>query len=202
VEENTKISSAALIVRLLGAAVHFQALRLKPLLNAKANFDPNQPRVPRGYRHGGRWAKPGQNWGPQSEGDEPDGDPEHIPIDRDGHPKVPQQRPVTLRRRRSVLRAVIRYLLDSRLAPNQLRNIIRKAEWFAEQYGQAVESFFDEPRSLEELQARALRRRPGYDIHHIVEQTSARQDGYPEKMIEALENRVSVPRIAHWRINA
>jgi hypothetical protein len=45
-----------------------------------------------------------------------------------------------------------------------------------------------------------LRSRRGYDIHHPVEQTPARDDGYPESMVDGPNNRVSVPRLRHWQI--
>jgi hypothetical protein len=41
----------------------------------------------------------------------------------------------------------------------------------------------------------------GYDIYHIVEQTSAAQDGYPRHMIDAPENLVRIPRLKHREIN-
>jgi hypothetical protein len=41
----------------------------------------------------------------------------------------------------------------------------------------------------------------GYDIHHIVEQTHAAQDGYPRTMIDRDDNLVRIPRLRHWEIN-
>jgi len=58
------------------------------------------------------------------------------------------------------------------------------------------------PKALEELQANAKVTRPGYDVHHIVEQTSAEIDGYPKRKIDDPENLASVPRMKHWEINA
>jgi hypothetical protein len=55
---------------------------------------------------------------------------------------------------------------------------------------------------LEELQEGALNPKPGYDVHHILEQGPARTEGFPEDMIEAPENRILIPRFQHWRINA
>ena len=37
----------------------------------------------------------------------------------------------------------------------------------------------DDPKTLEELQRDANSPKKGYHIHHIVEQTPARQDGFP-----------------------
>jgi hypothetical protein len=47
-----------------------------------------------------------------------------------------------------------------------------------------------------------LNTKPGYDVHHIVEQGSAKDDGYSGELIEGRENLVLIPRFQHWRINA
>jgi hypothetical protein len=44
--------------------------------------------------------------------------------------------------------------------------------------------------------------RGGYNIHHIVEQTSARQDGHSEAKINAAENLVRIPTLIHREITA
>jgi hypothetical protein len=41
----------------------------------------------------------------------------------------------------------------------------------------------------------------GYDIHHIVEKASAKEDGYPVSQIDGPENLVRIPRMKHWEIN-
>ncbi len=42
----------------------------------------------------------------------------------------------------------------------------------------------------------------GYQVHHIVEQTPARADGFPEEQIEAPENKVLIPTLKHRDIGA
>ena len=42
----------------------------------------------------------------------------------------------------------------------------------------------------------------GYDVHHIVEQTPAKKDKFPDSMIQAPENLVQIPRFKHWEINS
>lgn len=59
----------------------------------------------------------------------------------------------------------------------------------------------DSPKSLDELREAALEPEKGYDVHHIVEQTSAEQDGFPWSQIDSLENRVRIPTLKHWQIN-
>ncbi len=65
-----------------------------------------------------------------------------------------------------------------------------------------INSYLDAPKALEQLQQDASIAKSGYDRHHIVEQSSAAEDGYPQRMIEAPENLVRIPRMKHWQINA
>ena len=58
------------------------------------------------------------------------------------------------------------------------------------------------PKSLEELQQAVLSPRPGYDLHHIVEQTPAEQDGFSRSLIDSPDNLVLVPTLKHWLITA
>jgi len=48
---------------------------------------------------------------------------------------------------------------------------------------------------LEELARAVSDPKPGYDIHHIVEKTSAEQDGFPGSMIHGPENLVRDPKV-------
>ena len=65
-----------------------------------------------------------------------------------------------------------------------------------------IEAYRDPPKSLEELQRGAYSPAPGYDIHHIVEQTPAADDGFSESTIDAPENLVRISRMKHWEITA
>jgi hypothetical protein len=58
-------TTTALVARLAGAAVTFRAAALQALLR-KANFNPNQPRVPRGNPDGGQWTRVGAPEGDDS----------------------------------------------------------------------------------------------------------------------------------------
>jgi hypothetical protein len=58
------------------------------------------------------------------------------------------------------------------------------------------------PKTLEELQQAVSTPKRGYDIHHIVEQTRAEQDGFARSQIDAPENLVRIPTYKHWDINA
>lgn len=64
-----------------------------------------------------------------------------------------------------------------------------------------IKSYFDGPKTLEELQAAAKNPQTGYEIHHIVEQTPAEKDGYPRSQIDADDNLVRIPTLKHWELN-
>jgi hypothetical protein len=40
----------------------------------------------------------------------------------------------------------------------------------------------------------------GCDVHHIVEQTPARDHKIPDALIDGPDNLVSIPRLKHWEI--
>jgi hypothetical protein len=61
-----------------------------------------------------------------------------------------------------------------------------------------IHSYFDPPKTLEDLQHNVGR---GYDGHHIVERWS-KNDGIPEEWIEPSENIVRIPKLKHWEINS
>jgi hypothetical protein len=60
--------------------------------------------------------------------------------------------------------------------------------------------YFDEPKPLAELIHLVSRPRKGYDIHHIVEQTPARKDGFPQDIIQNQMNKVRIPTFQHHEI--
>jgi hypothetical protein len=65
-----------------------------------------------------------------------------------------------------------------------------------------IRAYFESPQTLEALQAAASKPAKGYEIHHIVEQTPAKQDGFPRSLIDSRENLVRIPALNHWEINA
>jgi hypothetical protein len=66
-------------------------------------------------------------------------------------------------------------------------------------YASGMQSYNDPPRSLGELQSATPA--PGYDIHHIVEQSQAESEGYSREAIDSPDNLVVIPRMKHWEIN-
>jgi hypothetical protein len=108
---------------------------------------------------------------------------------------IPRQRPATAQERNDVAREIARWLVKHR------GHIVEGVSWLLE-YEPSIEAYLDPPRTLEELQRAVATPKKGYDIHHIVERTSAEQDGFPPSVIDGAENLVRIPRFKHWEISA
>jgi hypothetical protein len=80
-------------------------------------------------------------------------------------------------------------------------DVVEGTSWLFE-LEPSIEAYLDPPKSLEELRQAVSDPKKGYDIHHIVEKTSAEQDGFPTSMIHGPENLVRIPRFKHWEINS
>lgn len=80
--------------------------------------------------------------------------------------------------------------------------IAHTAKWLSDYANDRIVAYLEPPRTLKELQLAANVPKPGYDIHHVVEQTPARQDGFLESEINGPENRVRIPTYRHWEITA
>jgi hypothetical protein len=166
----------------------------------KANFNPGQLRIPRGRPGGGRWTR---DFG----GSAGLSDPAVVilasfspPEPPDDPPPLPDIPPGNPRRRTEIMMDVAYWLKRNAARVSLPLRVISVGHWLYERLP-TIESFLDEPRTLEDLIDRAKQPRPGYDRHHIVEQTGARLDRFPDSMIEAPENIVLVPRMRHWQIN-
>jgi hypothetical protein len=110
-------------------------------------------------------------------------------------PIIPIERPPTAKERNDFAREIARWFVNNR------SHVIEGAAWLTE-LEPTVRSYLDPPRTLEELARAVSDPKPGYDIHHIVEKTSAEQDGFPRSMIHGPENLVRIPRFKHWEINS
>jgi hypothetical protein len=107
---------------------------------------------------------------------------------------VPQERPATAQERNAIIKE------GAKVPSTELRRVFEYAPWLYAHEAE-IRAYQDPPKTLEELQQDANERRPGYDIHHLVEQTPAAQEGYPKSMIDAPENLVRIPRLKHWELN-
>jgi hypothetical protein len=153
--------------------------RLEAVLR-KANFNPNQPRVPAGNSDGGQWTGSGSS--------------------DDSPPHIPARAPSSGTARNKIIKTTVRFLVRAALIDTpgvgEVMLAIDAAEWAAPY----VRSYFDNPKSLEELQQAASSPKTGYEIHHIAEQDAAEKDGFPRSLIDSSENVVRIPTLKHWEI--
>jgi hypothetical protein len=160
-------------------------------------YRPDQARVPAGSSEGGRWTAEGARTR-TVEGLPP---AKRLRPILAGLPMIPRKRPPTSPERTAIAKAVAIALVEAGANASGLIEKVKQASWLYHAWPTIV-SYMDAPKSLGELQQNALTARPGYDRHHVVEQTAAAQIGYPRRMIDAPENIVSIPRMKHWEINA
>ena len=121
-------------------------------------------------------------------------------------PKIPLQEPDTAQLRNAVIKQAAKWLLKATLRDalgpiGVFINVLEAADWIRRSYPY-IQTYLDPPKSLEDLQQAVSTPQKGYDIHHIVEQTSAEQDGFPRDLIDAPENLVRIPTLKHWEITA
>jgi hypothetical protein len=144
-------------------------------------------------------ADPGVD-GVQLAGDIPEGVGKDQGVPSGDAPEIPQERPNTSSQRTGYLRAAANWLArNSGLAGDIYVGAMNNVEWLKD-YHDLVQAARDEPKTFEELQQGVGQRRPGYDDHHIVEQTSAERSGFTQSQIDDPENVVKIPRITHYQI--
>jgi hypothetical protein len=192
----------------------------------KANFDPDEPRIPKGEPGAGQWtyedgyAKPRARGGNTDEAnlipasDSGDGPPP--PGDEgDRPPAIPSEPPDTAQKRNSIVRHAAQWLAAaaaagaSDTADFRIRAFLYLLEataWIVA-YLPEIESYLDDPKTLDELQHAVADRQPGYQLHHIVETqyNSSREDSNARRFadrLEARENRVLIPTWKHVEISS
>jgi hypothetical protein len=192
------------------AAMRFQLAMRKHAIELKAGFDPDQPRDELGQWTDAGGGDADDDEAPNSEaigaGDVDATDlsdarrrpPNLPPIDTLSN--IPGAQPKTQQERNYIAQEVAR---NARLASEYLSEIATSAShWLNEKYWE-IKSFQDAPKSLGELHDGVFQAdKRGYDVHHIVEQTQARNDGHPDKIIDRADNLVLIPRYRHWEINS
>jgi hypothetical protein len=185
-----RISATGYRLRALTFALRANALRAAIL---KAGYRPDQPRVPAGNPDGGQWTEDPLYGGADEATDLPLILISDLP---DLPPEIPDEPPLTTRERNQIAVRVANFLYVA--AP-----VIREfevASWVYDYARDRIVAFLEPPKTLEELYAQGPEPKPGYDLHHIVEQSSAREDGFPEEMINSPDNIVLVPTYRHWQI--
>ncbi len=186
----------------------------------KAGFNPNEPRVPAGNPDGGEWtseggsgtsndspvlsdATPDNNWKPgaQYAANDPPGIGQGPPLEEP--PKIPPKLPETKQAINNFLKAAAYWLADALLLDEPAGALylvgLRATEWLVDNYLPYIIAYFDKPKSLAELQ-QDFSSLLGYNIHHIVEWKSAKDDGFPESMYDAPDNLARIPTLTHWLI--
>lgn len=172
-------------LKLMRDALRFDRALRDHWFALKYGYNPNQPRVPRGQREGGQWVDDGGSSGRiVLAGDIPTNDT----------PEVPKERPPTTRARNLAVRQLAR-----RLGP-YISVFVDAGSWIYDHKAE-ITSYFDSPKSLDELLNAAKDPQAGYDIHHIVERNSAATDGSEAGLINAPENKAAIPRWKHWELN-
>ena len=170
----------------------------------KANFNPNQPRVPAGNPDGGQWTS--------ESGEEPGSTILAVGPPGIGHnqgpplepPEIPRQRPATAQEVNAFLKAAAQWIAKAGRASVAVSAFVAAYEalsWL-DTDRPYIEAYQDPPKTLEELHLAVSDPKRGYDTHHIVEQTPARDAEFPEEWIESAENKVRIPTLKHWEVNA
>lgn len=195
------------------AALRFQFALRRHAIALKAGFDPDQPRDELG-----QWTDAGGN---ASVDDSDAADSEALDSDLGdldstdfsdvrrrppGLPpietlsNIPAAQPKTQQERNYVAQEVAR---NARLATEYLSEVATSAKhWLNEKYWE-IKSFQDAPKSLGELHDGVFQAdKRGYDVHHIVERVQARNDSYPDRLVDRADNLVLIPRYRHWQINS
>jgi hypothetical protein len=155
--------------------------------------------VPAGNPDGGQWSDGGGGSGSgrvQVAQNEPPG---HLT-------DIPRERPALAKLRNAFVKLVARHVSSFLLLNEELRgsvghvlNLFEVASWVHE-FVPYIAAYADPAKTLEELQQAVATPAKGYDIHHIVEQTSAEQDGFPRSVIDSRENLVRIPTLKHWQV--
>jgi hypothetical protein len=212
---NYEISLRRLSYHAAALDVLLAGRRIQRLLR-KANFHPDEPRVPAGNPDGGQWTTVGGGSYRLPSGARVTriGDRPHLFRLRPGmldegddlpgfedYPDIPIVRPHDASDRHSIVRRIPMAPFVGRPAgtlPRKLEEIGAPA-WLREYYPH-IDAYTQGPKSLSEQQAGARSSRPGYDIHHIVEKTPALEEGFPKSLVNGPDNLVSIPRFKHWEI--
>ncbi len=123
-------------------------------------------------------------------------------------PEIPKDEPPP-HERVNIVKAIAQWLAAATAAGaydliDRLTSNLQTAYWIAQEgtkYLAEIRAYQDPPMTLDEL-AYGPADRTGYQLHHIVEQTPAEQDGFPRSQIDGDENLVYVPTLKHREISA
>jgi hypothetical protein len=193
----------------------------------KANFNPDQPRVPAGEPAGGEWiGEPGD--ANQGDGDRQPvtgssggGAGHQLPVGAGGDGPasngppmeyrlpIPAERLATAKDRYAVVRRTAEWLrraaaFGALAAPEPRVKAallaIEGTAWLVEYLPEIRSYYLNGPKSLTELQDAVDDPQPGYEIHHIVEgqYRSSNPDRNSVRFADRIESRENLVRIPKW----
>jgi hypothetical protein len=120
------------------------------------------------------------------------------PWPSNGPPEIPENRPPTSTERTRLAKIAAAFVRGS---IGRFAVLAAGAYWLYSERANIL-SYSDPPKTFEELRdAVSSKSQEGYEDHHVAEQKSARQDGFPESQINDSENVVRIPTYKHREIN-
>lgn len=115
-------------------------------------------------------------------------------------PQIPNERPDKSSQRMAVLRSISKFLAsNSGTMIDVFIGVMNEIDWL-QSYQDMIHANRDPPKTLRQLQSQVGKGRPGYDDHHIIEQTAAEKWGISRSQIDDPTNLVSIPRLKHYQI--
>jgi hypothetical protein len=182
----------------------------------KAGFNPDEPRVAAGNADGGQWTREGGNgavisdatpdntWKPGSQyaANNPPGVGHNQGPPLEEPPPIPPRPPAIPKDLNTFIKAAAHWLAAAGkgVAARYLK-ILQAVYWVTTLALPYIRAYLSPPKTLIELKQDAPNPQVGYDIHHIVEQTPARKEGFSDDVIDGPDNLVRVPTLKHWQIN-
>jgi hypothetical protein len=120
-------------------------------------------------------------------------------------PVIPPKPPATKQVINNFLKAAAYWLIDAEAAAAtavaaEFLAVLLTISWLAK-YLPNIYTYLFPPKTLAELQQDALTPKFGYNIHHVVEQKSAKDYGFPDDKIDGPDNLVRIPTLRHWQIS-
>ncbi len=190
------LSARALACHIAGERIMAAFARLQAFAD-KAGFNPDQPRAPGGGPGGGQWI----HVEGYAQGRQPGmGDNGGPPLDPPEPPKEPPKDKASRTQAAKALAKQIALQALRRVGPiGAAFMAIEAGHWLYIEYP-SIRSYQDEPKTLAELQQNAGKRRPGYEDHHVVEQSASAREGFSRSQINGADNVVSVPKYKHHEI--